>query len=192
MMIRSMEYSITCEDTFDCAERLVGLGFRPVILDFASGSNPGGGWRAPKHQGTQEESLCKRSDLGLLLEKKNYPLPADGYYLNSVHITGDQKLQPLVRPFKCAVIASELRGIASRPHEYIVGKISAIYNHAIRGKHDIVVLGAWGCGAFKETDDDMRILVECYKQCIKKYGSLIQTVFAVYGKNYDKFKVLWG
>eukprot|EP01046_Picozoa_sp_COSAG06_P067868 COSAG06_NODE_17784_length_921_cov_1.879562_1_plen_198_part_10 len=41
---------------------------RPLVLDFASDSNPGGGWRG-KQQGTQEESLCRQSNLGLAAEK---------------------------------------------------------------------------------------------------------------------------
>lgn len=40
---------------------------RPLILDFASDSNPGGGWRGGQ-QGTQEEALCRCSSLGVALE----------------------------------------------------------------------------------------------------------------------------
>jgi len=39
----------------------------PLVLDFASDSNPGGGFRG-NQQGTQEESLCRRSNLGACLE----------------------------------------------------------------------------------------------------------------------------
>ena len=68
---------ITQEDTFEAVIRLVNNKYNPIALDFASGTNPGGGWRS-QQQGTQEESLCRRSNLGLLLEGKKYPIPCDG------------------------------------------------------------------------------------------------------------------
>lgn len=48
---------ITVEDTFSAVIRLRKLKYNVVALDFASGSNPGGGWRG-KQRGTQEEHLC--------------------------------------------------------------------------------------------------------------------------------------
>ena len=39
----------------------------PAVLDFASDSNPGGGFRGSQ-QGTQEEELCRQSNLGVCLE----------------------------------------------------------------------------------------------------------------------------
>lgn len=133
--------SVTQEDTFDCVVRLVGEGFRPVALDFASGTNPGGGWRQSKHRGTQEESLCQRSDLGLLLEKRKYPIPNDSYhYIPKVTITSNK--------ICCAIIASELRSVACHNAEYLANRIIALYECALKNKHDAIVLGAWGCGAF--------------------------------------------
>lgn len=40
----------------------------PLVLDFASDSNPGGGWRGGQ-RGTQEEALCRCSSLGVTLER---------------------------------------------------------------------------------------------------------------------------
>jgi len=83
---------ITKEDTFDCVIRLVNEGYNVCALDFASGTNAGGGWRG-KQQGTQEEGLCRRSDLGLLLERKKYPIPTDGmHYIPVVTINKNTKL----------------------------------------------------------------------------------------------------
>ena len=65
----------------------------PVVLDFASGSNPGGSWRS-KQQGTQEETLCRQSNLGLLLEKEKYPIPNDGaIYVKKVKVTKDRQMK---------------------------------------------------------------------------------------------------
>jgi len=47
---------VTQEDTFDCVVRLVSERFRPVALDFASGTNPGGGWRQSKHKKNRSQT----------------------------------------------------------------------------------------------------------------------------------------
>ena len=52
------------EDSFDAALAATKDSSKaPCVLDFASDTCPGGGWRT-KQQGTQEESLCRRSSLG--------------------------------------------------------------------------------------------------------------------------------
>lgn len=170
-------------DTFDCVTQLVKMGYKPVALDFASGTNPGGSWRS-KQQGTQEESLCRRSDLGLLLEKKKYPIPTDSYhYLPKVTIT-DSKIS-------CAIIASELRSIAAHTEEYLIKRINGLYECALRNKHDVIVLGAWGCGAFKETEDDAIIMANVFKIVSKKYNDQIRSIYAILHKpNYEIFKGL--
>lgn len=178
---------ITKEDSFEATIRMINLGFKPCVLDFASGTTPGGGWRG-KQQGTQEESLCRRSDLGILLEKKKYPIPTDGlHYVAIVTINKNFKLEPIT-PVKCAVIASELRSIAERSSKYLHTRICKLYDTAINNHHNCIILGAWGCGAFKETDDDTKILAKEMFICAEKYKDKVKTVFALYGKkNYDIF-----
>lgn len=182
--------SVSKEDTFDCVIRLSSEKYKkPVILDFASGTNPGGGWRSAKHQGSQEESLCKRSDLGLLLEKKHYPIPTDSHhYIKTVNINESSK-GPILQKIQCAVIASELRSICERTENYLIKRIVDIYECAISNKHDVIVLGAWGCGAFKETNDDSEIMAKIFKKVKNNYDTKIKTVYAVmYTKNYETFK----
>ena len=70
-----------CRDTaFTAAARLVQAeGCQSVaVLDFASDSEPGGGWRGSRQQGTQGETLCRASSLGHALEQLPYPLPTYG------------------------------------------------------------------------------------------------------------------
>ena len=47
------------------------------VLDFASDTTAGGGWRG-NQVGTQEESLCRRSSLLPCLEAVVYPIPTFG------------------------------------------------------------------------------------------------------------------
>jgi hypothetical protein len=50
----------------------------PLVLDFASDSNPGGGWRGGQ-RGTQEEALCRCSSLGVTLERVYNAVGAAAY-----------------------------------------------------------------------------------------------------------------
>ena len=169
-------------DTFDCVIKYYAMGYKKIIiLDFASGSNPGGGHNS-KNLGTQEESLCRRSNLKSLLEQKKYPIPTDNYhYLPKVTITKEN--------VSCAVIASELRSISARTNDYLVKRIENILQCGINNKHDLIVLGAWGLGAFLESEDEPKIMAEIFNKVCSKYKDKIKIVFAIlHKKNYDIFK----
>ncbi len=183
---------ITKEDSFECAVRLIDLNpkCKPLVLDFASGTNPGGGWRG-NQKGTQEESLCRRSDLGVQLESKKYPIPTDGHiYLKNISIKKDINLKEYKKPYTCGIIASELRSIAERSDQYLQNRLILLYETAIKNNHDVIVLGGWGLGAFKETDDDAGLLAKNMKIVAGKYNGKIKTTFAMYGnkRNYEIFK----
>ena len=169
-------------DTFDCVIKYYGLGYKKIIiLDFASGTNPGGG-SSSKNLGTQEESLCRRSNLKSLLEQKKYPILTDSYhYLPKVTITKEN--------ISCAVIASELRSISARTNDYLIKRVENILECATNNKQDIIVLGAWGLGAFLETPDEPKIMAQVFKKVCAKYKDKIKIVFAIlHKKNYNIFK----
>ena len=173
-------------DTFDAAIKLIDEGFNVVALDFASGTNPGG---SRKNQlGTQEESLCRRSNLSIELKKKRYPMPTEdtAYYLSNIIISKDKNLIPLLKSYKCSVIASELKAVCERLDKYLESRIQNLYNIAINNNHNCIILGAWGCGAFSEADDDAEKMAKIIKKVSLKNLN-IKTVCAVLGKNYNKF-----
>jgi hypothetical protein len=50
-----------------------------------------------------------------------------------------------------------------------------------------LILGAWGCGAFKESEEDIVILAKEAKKFCSTHTA-IKIVFAIIGANYKLFK----
>ncbi|KAI8814140.1 hypothetical protein BJ742DRAFT_671978 [Cladochytrium replicatum] len=128
----------------------------PLVLDFASDTNPGGGWRG-NQQGTQEESLCRSSSLGLTLENSDcYPIPWHGaVYVPDVCIVDDES------SFWVSVVAAALRPDADE--DWIRTKTEGIIKFAVERVYAYVVLGAWGCGAF---GNDPGLVAEGFRELL--------------------------
>ena len=145
--------------SFAAASQLVLEEGHPsvAVLDFASDSEPGGGWRG-RQQGTQEEALCRASSLGRALERLPYPLATYGAAVVPevvVFRSDDRECRLLPRPFQVGVVAAALRNFGDgdmaldgtqRAHlaRKVDSVLAAAANHGFRE----LVLGAWGCGAF--------------------------------------------
>ena len=140
-------------DSLEAAELLIAeTAETPAVLDFASGSNPGGGVRG--NQGTQEEDVCRRSSLLPSLEQQEYPLPSiGGIYAPDICVfRGRGPEYPLLKePLWIAVLAAEMPNcgdIGKKERIFIQRKIQGVLNMALQQGHSSLVLGAWGCGAF--------------------------------------------
>lgn len=141
-------------DCLEAAEFLSeGGGNVPMVLDFASGSNPGGGLKGHQ-QGTQEEEMCRRSSLLPSLEHHEYPLPEGGIYAPQICVFRGPAQQgyPLLKtPFWVTVLASEMPNcgdMGNKEKALARRKIQGVLQMALRHGHSSLVLGAWGCGAF--------------------------------------------
>lgn len=68
-------------------------------------------------------------------------------------------------------------------------KIESWYQVARNGKHNVIILGAIGCGAFKEANDDCNLLASVMRRVADRNQDIL-SVYAIYkGKqNYDVFK----
>eukprot|EP01060_Flectonema_neradi_P008577 TRINITY_DN16115_c0_g1_i1.p1 TRINITY_DN16115_c0_g1~~TRINITY_DN16115_c0_g1_i1.p1 ORF type:complete len:251 (+),score=51.10 TRINITY_DN16115_c0_g1_i1:48-800(+) len=146
--IKLTKVIIVSEDSFKASEKYANA----VVLDFASDSNAGGGWRGGQ-TGTQEESLCRRSTLGISLEKHSasggYPIDTNNciYVKNVTVFREPEELDyQSITPFETSVIAASLR--SSDSIKQITSSTDSVIFTAINKGHDTVVLGAWGCGAF--------------------------------------------
>ena len=114
-----------------------------------------GGYKS-NQQGTQEESLCRRSNLACGLESLEYPIPALGaaWVPDVCVFRADERAgyQLLETPFWIGgVIACALRNFRSdteKDLEFVRQKIETVLAVAASQGHTSLVLGAWGCGAF--------------------------------------------
>lgn len=158
--------------TFEAAQSLVEEGFKPLVLDMANPSKPGGS--VQEGRGTQEETLCMQSNLYLALknaeEQAYFPLPDHGgVLLKNITFFRDDHFEFLNSPIQVDVFASaaydcnrthqadakkQLIGY-DRPEneaEYREGtkaKMRAMLRAAKMNGNDALVLGAFGCGAFR-------------------------------------------
>ena len=165
-------------ENIDCllaAEQMLKEGYHPAVLNMAGRQNPGGGVQTGA--GAQEENLFRRTNLfqslyqfapyasnfGLHKSKYQYPLDRNfgGVYTpNAIVFRGtEQEGYPLLdKPFQMAFIAvAGINRPALESSERIVpdlvepvkNKIRTIFRIGLLHGHDSLVLGALGCGAFR-------------------------------------------
>jgi len=141
--------------SFESAEWLIRHDCRKVcVLDFASDSEPGGGWRG-NQTGTQEESLCRASSLGVALERLQYPIPRYGCaHVPDVVVFRGATGAVLDVPFHVGVIAAALRDVGgdgepdAKQLAHLQKKVSGVLAAMASYGYEHIVLGSWGCGAF--------------------------------------------
>jgi len=190
---RQTVFEVINDTTLVAASQLVAEGFRPVALNFASARNPGGGFLNGAR--AQEESLCRSSALyecinGNAMYRHHATLPG-GFYTNyaiyspAVPVFKDDDGQRLDEPYLCAFVtapAVNAGAIREKPRRPIqtemrdrVEKVLAIM--AGHG-HDAAVLGAWGCGVFK---NDPELIADLFAQALRGpfAGVFAKVVFAV-------------
>lgn len=158
------------DTTFSCAGKHIDEG-KVAVLNFANAIHPGGGVK--KGSKAQEEGLCRSSNLYLGLDlpyfkkyyydankEKGQSIGTDALiYHPDVTVFKDDKLIPDVLPkdrwFQVDVLTcaaprmyqgNELS--AEKQEEIHVKRGRNILEVAIANQVDIIVLGAFGCGAF--------------------------------------------
>jgi len=188
--------SVANESTLSAARRLVDERRNLVALNFASATQPGGGFLSGSR--AQEESLARSSGLYACLKGNRmyefHQVRRDAMYTNyAIHSpdvpvfrTDDGTL--LEHPWRCSFITapavdakavlkrdpfrrSEI-GTAMRER---IGKVLTVA--AVHG-HDTVVLGAWGCGAFGNDGEE---IAELFREALMNrfLGVFATVIFAV-------------
>ncbi len=179
--------------TLEAARELVARGFRPVALSFASARHPGGGFLGGAR--AQEESLCRASGLyacisGNAMYRAHAHL-GGGFYTNyaiyspAVPVFKDDEGELLDEPYLCAFVTAPAVNVGA-----IRDKERALVRDEMRERvdkvlalmaghgHDAAVLGAWGCGVFK---NDPELIAELFAKALRgKFADCFaKVVFAV-------------
>ncbi|HTN91690.1 MAG TPA: TIGR02452 family protein [Sorangium sp.] len=198
---------VTGETTGAAGRRLVEQEgeARVMALNFASAKNPGGGFlRGAK---AQEEDLARCSALyASLVEQRDYydQNRACGSFLYTDHIIyspdvpffRDEQHALLERPFALSIITApapnageaferddatdqEIRAALERRADMVLAAAGA-------HEHRCLVLGAWGCGVFR---NDPREVADVFARCLERprfQGAFSRVVFAVYDRGQDR------
>ncbi|HEU4323659.1 MAG TPA: TIGR02452 family protein [Roseiflexaceae bacterium] len=190
------DISVTNETTLAVARRLAERGGVPMALNFASARNPGGGFLGGAQ--AQEESLARSSGLyACLLGNPMYelhnrvrdPLYTDSaIYSPDVPVFRDDDGALLETPYRCAFITCPAvnAGVALERDRHIgpairaamEARIDKVLRIAAAQGHDTLVLGAWGCGVFR--NDPQQIADLFHAALAGPFGGVFATVvFAV-------------
>lgn len=182
--------------TLSAAKTLIDDGINPAALNMASATSPGGGFLGGAR--AQEEYLARSSGLYRCLQNnrmyqdrtfESNPFYADYviYSPDVIVFRGDDS-RMLENPFYVSILTSpavHAVGVGNFfPHrlpeiERVMGKrIGKLLAVAANHRHDSLVLGAWGCGAF---GNDGSVVSRLFKQAIDENfrGVFKKIVFAI-------------
>lgn len=198
---------VTSEDTFEAGRRLQKEGYwNPAVLNFANRQTPGGG--VLKGRGAQEESLFRRSNLFLSLYQfsdqgvalgipqrlERYPMDRNtgGAYTPNVTVFRGPESAGcpfLPDPYQLSVITV---AALNRPPLQHSGRLAdcmvpvtllrmrSIFRIALLHGHDTLVLGAWGCGAFRNPPRHMAELFHLELNSPEFRNRFAKVVFAIH------------
>ena len=183
------KYVVSGKRSFEAAKAYKGK--KIAVLNFANNHSIGG---APFSAGAQEESLCRCSTLLPCLEAMKYKFYdkhrhqyENGeidfcgnddliYTPNVVVFKSDELTEPIYPKmiddwYKVNIITSAAPEIGdhSLPGNYeqlITSRIKKILDVAAREHNEVLILGAWGCGAFKNPTD---IVARVFFSLLKNY-----------------------
>jgi uncharacterized protein (TIGR02452 family) len=174
-----------------------------LLLNMADDINPGGCVAAGS--GAQEECIFRRSNYYKHLTKNFYPihdadvvLSKDVVFIKENEAKGNPLMKNSIKMDIMAIPALKFpqmdktfnKYLNKRDYELMERKVQTMFKLAIRYKYDVVVLSAFGCGAY---GNPPREVVDIFKKYIQKYkGYIKHIVFAVLGANYNFFQELKG
>jgi uncharacterized protein (TIGR02452 family) len=194
-------FAVVNDTTLEAARKLVADGFRPVALNFASARHPGGGFLGGAR--AQEESLCRASGLYPCINGnamyRDHAHTSGGFYTNyaiyspDVPVIKDDAGELLDEPYLCAFVTSpavNVGALRSDHKESVRDEMRERVNKALAimagHGHDAAVLGAWGCGVFKNDPEE---IAELFAKALrgKFAGAFAKVVFAVLDSSEEKY-----
>lgn len=172
-----IQIEINNETTLNAANRLVNQeGFENVLcLNFASAKNPGGGFLNGSQ--AQEESLARAtglypciSQMTEMYEKNRYHSSClyldDMIYSPEVPVIRDDDDKLLDKPFLVSILtvpAVNAGAVRKNGKKQEINKIEntmlqrteKLLSIAAINDYKVLILGAWGCGVFKNNPEDV-------------------------------------
>lgn len=201
----SPRIEITPETTASAARRLVEVEREKdvVALNFASAKNPGGGFlRGAK---AQEEDLARCSALYTcqIGHREYYDANrASGSMLYTDHMIyspevpffRDENLDLLEKPFTVSIITAPAPNAGEAAGRPEAAEVQAVLRSRARKVlavaaahgHRCLVLGAWGCGVFR---NEPRDVAEAFRHAIEDAafaGAFDRVVFAIWERSPDR------
>ena len=185
-------------DTLDAAITLKEEGYSPMVLNMASKFKPGGGVATGKT--AQEEVIFRRTNAFMTYELSWYPLGHDEVIYSpevviARHGSPTYKFIPSGKQKTVSMLAVHaLKNPKLTDGEYkevdrnlMVAKIESIFKIGIKQQADSLVLGALGCGAYRNPPYEV---VKIFKDCLEKYQHYFKKiVFAILSVNDDNYDI---
>ena len=186
-------YVVSGKRSFEAA-KAYATNKKVAVLNFANNHSIGG---APFSAGAQEESLCRCSTLLPCLEAMNddfYKKHRRMYDAHEIDFRGnddliytpgvvvfktDERTNPIIPRmmpeeewYRVNVITCAAPEIGSHnlPNNYealITSRIKKILDVAAKEKNEVLILGAWGCGAFRNPSD---VVARVFFSLLKNYN----------------------
>ncbi len=185
--------------TLEAARRLITGGWRPAVLNFASATDPGGGFLDGAR--SQEEYLARSSGLYACIRdnamyafhrSRRDPLYTNyAIYSPDVPVFRSDDGSLLDKPYTVGIITCAAVNAGKMAHERSseIGhamwlRILKVLSIGVKHAHDSIVLGAWGCGAFENDGHKIAGLFHRALEQNFKWGYR-QVVFAVLDRSRD-------
>ncbi|GGV03266.1 TIGR02452 family protein [Streptomyces albospinus] len=170
-------FEVTGEGSLTAGRRLAAAGAGPgpvAVLNFASARNPGGGYLRGAQ--AQEEALCRGSALYTCVREApefyaahraaSSPFYSDRVILSpGVPVFRDDRGRLLEVPYEAGFLTSAApnAGVIARQRPDEAGRVPAalaaraerVLEVAAAGGYRQLVLGAWGCGVFRNEPADV-------------------------------------
>lgn len=201
---RATLVSVANGTSLDAARSLAARGHQPFVLNFASAKNPGGGFLGGAR--AQEESLARSSSLYECIRT------SEMYRHNRAHgdliytdwmiyspavpvIRDDDSGALLEEPYLCSFLTAAApnagEALARRPdrrdevNRTMVGRIERSLAIAAAHGEKFLVLGAWGCGVFKNSPV---VVADAYQAALQGpfAGVFTEIIFAVLDWSEDR------
>ena len=201
------EVEVTGESTLEAARRLAP---DVACLVFASAKNPGGGFLGGAQ--AQEESVARASGLYRCLRTQpdfyaHHRSQGDLRYSDrvihspSVPVFRDDKGRLLEEPYEATMITAAapnlgaiLRNtpdLADSVPEVLARRAERVLTVAAAHGHRVLVLGAWGCGVFR---NEPRTVAGAFRGALEAVPYFDRVVFAIYGggRVSEEFEAVFG